>query len=68
MNKVVSIEKNLPHTVAELMCLRCFYRWIGAFPSELLLKDIVCPCCNRKGRVINTGQEMDEGIDDVGIG
>ena len=28
MNKVVPIEANMPHTVSEVMCVKCLTRWI----------------------------------------
>lgn len=64
MSKVVDINKNVPHEVAELMCVHCGYRWIGVFRSDTILKDIVCPKCDIEGFVIETGQilEYDEVI------
>ena len=62
MSKVVSIEKNLPHTLAELMCVSCLNRWVGAFPSEKWLDELECPHCFRTGFIINTGQKLDEKI------
>ena len=53
----ITIEGNLPHEVAELMCLKCHTRWIGVYPSETRLKDIECPC-GEIGYVIKTGQTL----------
>lgn len=44
--------------VAELICLKCKRRWIGVYPTTLLLKDIECTC-GEKGFVIKTGQSLD---------
>lgn len=59
MGTITDIEANLPHEVAELMCLKCLYRWIGVYPQETLLKDIECKC-GAIGYVIKTGQTIDE--------
>ena len=52
MSEIVSIEKNLPHTVAELMCVSCLSRWVGSFPSDKCLSDLECPHCFKKGFII----------------
>lgn len=51
------IEDNIEHEVSELICLKCFNRWIGVYPSELPLKDIECKC-GEGGYVIKTGQTL----------
>ena len=51
------IEDNIEHEVSELVCLKCFNRWIGVYPSELPLKDIECKC-GEVGYVIKTGQTL----------
>lgn len=53
------IEENTEHEVAELICLKCLNRWIGVYPSELLLKDIECKC-GEVGYVIKTGQTLSD--------
>ena len=59
MFKVIEIERNLPHEVCELMCLKCLNRWIGVYPQKVLLKDIECKC-GEIGYVIKTGQTLEE--------
>ena len=51
------IEDDTEYEVAELICLKCFDRWIGVYPSELPLKDIACKC-GEVGYVIKTGQTL----------
>lgn len=58
MSKIVNIEANEPHEVAELFCLNCHRRWIGVYPVKLQLKDIQCKC-GATGLVIKTGQTLD---------
>lgn len=58
-NKIVPIEKNLPHEVSEVICLKCYYRFMSVIPSGTLLKNIECGRCNQKGYVIKTGQDLD---------
>jgi hypothetical protein len=55
MNGIDEIEKNLPHTVSEVICVKCFKRWISVRLSGVWLKDLECPNCG-KGYVIETGQ------------
>ena len=59
MAKIQSIEENLPHEVAELICLNCHRRWIGVYPQKTLLKDLECKC-GAVGYVIKTGQTLSE--------
>ena len=58
---MIYIEENMEHEVAELMCVKCMYRWIGAFPSSVSLKEIECPC-GETGYVIKTGQTLPDDI------
>lgn len=60
MGKVIDINKDKPHIVSELICVKCGSRWIGTRPLETLLKNIECPSCNKDGGVIETGQDMEE--------
>jgi hypothetical protein len=57
------IEDNIEHEVSELICLKCFNRWIGVYPSELPLKDIECKC-GEVGYVIKTGQTLPDVHDE----
>ena len=59
MNGIDEIEKNLPHTVSEVICVKCFKRWIAVRPSDVLLKNLECPNCGQ-GYVIETGQPIEE--------
>lgn len=49
-----------PHTVAEAMCWKCGARWIAAFPSATLLKELECPGCHNAGHAFLTGQDIAE--------
>lgn len=60
MGKVIDINKNKPHIVSELICVKCSQRWIGVRPQETLLKNIECPVCKECGGAIETGQDMEE--------
>jgi hypothetical protein len=51
------IEKNLPHEVAELICLKCLHRYIGVYPKDTLLKKLECKC-GEVGYIIKTGQTI----------
>jgi len=52
--------KETPHTVAEIMCWKCGARWIAAYPSATLLKDLQCPGCHNAGHAFLTGQDISE--------
>jgi hypothetical protein len=54
------VDEHTPRIVGELMCVRCYHRWIGAWPEGLQLKDIHCPLCDRVGSTIMTGQYLDD--------
>ena len=60
MGKIISFRHKtyVEYEVAELICLKCKRRWIGVYPTTLLLKDIECTC-GKKGFVIKTGQSLD---------
>ncbi len=58
MGTISSIESNLPHEVAELICLKCLSRWIGVYPEKTPLKDLECKC-GAVGYVIKTGQTIE---------
>ena len=60
---MIFIEDNIEHEVSELICLKCFNRWIGVYPSELPLKDIECKC-GEVGYVIKTGQTLPDVPDE----
>lgn len=57
---LIDFESNLPHIVSEVICIRCRKRWISARPTEVLLKNLQCPKCKKKGYVIETGQIIKE--------
>lgn len=59
MSNIINIEANLPHTISEVICLKCLYKWISVRPIETRLKNIECPNCGR-GFVIEIGQSMEE--------
>ena len=60
---MIFIEDDIEHEVSELICLKCFNRWIGVYPSELPLKDIECKC-GEVGYVIKTGQTLPDVPDE----
>ncbi len=58
-------EEDEPHIVAEVMCVRCYKRWISVFPESTWLSQLECPQCHRQGYVIATGQAIsDEDMED----
>lgn len=54
--------------ISEVLCCKCFERWIAVRPSVTLLKDLECPRCKFTGAVVETGQELyyEEIEDDEG--
>lgn len=57
MGEIIPIEANLPHSTAEVICLKCLDRWIAVYPSDLWLKKLECEN-GHIGFVIKTGQEI----------
>jgi len=55
---VIPIEKNKPHKVSKVVCLKCLYMWLAVRPEETLLTDLECPNldCGCQGYVIETGE------------
>ena len=60
MAKIISVEKNMPHKVSEVICIMCKHRWLAVRPCMTLLKDIECPYCGMQGYTIETGEEIKE--------
>lgn len=60
MSDILSYEDNLPHKISEVICIRCKKRWVSVRPEEVLLKELQCPKCKKKGYVIETGEEINE--------
>lgn len=68
MKEVISLEDYLdrkiasePHEVSELICVRCFYRYIGVYHDNSLLRNMICPKCGQAGAIIKTGQSLQKG-------
>jgi heterodisulfide reductase subunit A-like polyferredoxin len=58
MGVIIDFDENIPHTVSEVICVKCGFRWISVRPSSVLLKKLECKNCGT-GYVIETGQEFD---------
>jgi hypothetical protein len=57
MGEIINIEENLPHSVSEVICLKCLDRWVAVYPTKLTLKELSC-VRKHKGFVIKTGQDI----------
>lgn len=44
------------HKVSQVICLKCFRRWISARPVETRLDELECPDCGLQGFAIETGE------------
>ena len=55
LGKVTPIEERMPHRTAEVICLRCMYRYQGVWPEATPMKNLECPNCERVGFIIGTG-------------
>ncbi len=60
MSEIIDIEANLPHSISEVICLKCLDRWIAVYPNNASnLKKFECK--NRHvGFIIKTGQEIND--------
>lgn len=56
MAKEFDINCLQPHTVSEVICVKCGYRWISVRPQKTRLKDLQCPSCKYQGYAIETGE------------
>jgi DNA-directed RNA polymerase subunit RPC12/RpoP len=56
--KVADIDARKPHSVSEVICVKCGKRWISVRPERTLLKHLRCENCG-KGYVIETGQVLE---------
>ena len=55
MGKIIDINNNIQHKVTEVICIKCYKRWIAVRPVNTKLKDLECPNCG-KGYAIETGE------------
>lgn len=55
---IESIDARKPHSVSEVICVKCGKRWVSVRPEGTLLKHLECVNCGR-GYVIETGQILD---------
>lgn len=53
------MPKSKQYEVSEVICVKCYKRWIAVRPRETLLKELECPNCGA-GYVINTGQPLND--------
>jgi Zn finger protein HypA/HybF involved in hydrogenase expression len=59
MSNITSIEKNLPHRVSEVICIKCYKRWISVRPATTKLIELYCPNCGINGVVIESGEVIE---------
>jgi len=57
-SNIVDINRNKPHKVSEVMCVRCNKRWVATRPLNTQLKDLECQSCG-KGFAVETGENLD---------
>lgn len=54
--EVVEIDSMRPHKTSEVICVRCYQRWIAVRPEDARLADLECPACHRQKYTIETGE------------
>ena len=54
----IDINNNIQHKISEVICIKCYKRWIAVRPVNTRLADLECPNCG-KGYVIETGEIID---------
>jgi len=59
MSQVIDINANEPHKVSEVICVHCGWRWIAVRHVKTRLKDLECPDCRNRGKVIETGEILE---------
>lgn len=55
------VESCLPHIVSEVICIKCYRRWIAVRPVGTLLKNLECNDCGA-GFVIETGEIIEDNM------
>ena len=65
MAKSVDIEEQMPHEVAEVICLKCLKRWIAVYPAKCYLSELECAGCGESGYVIKTGQTIENDKENI---
>jgi len=55
--KILKIDERRPHVVSELICVKCFKRWVGVRPEGVFLRDLECENCGA-GYAIETGERV----------
>ena len=58
-DKLLEKEAILPHVYSEVICVKCFHRYICVRSESVLLKDLECESCG-SGYIIETGQPMED--------
>jgi hypothetical protein len=51
-------EEKTPHKVSEVICVKCYHRFISVRPVNVLLKNLECEKCGA-GFIIETGENAD---------
>ena len=59
MAKIHEIVKDEPHTVSEVICIKCGRRWVAVRHCDVRLKQLECEMCGQ-GYVIETGENLDK--------
>ncbi len=42
--------------ISQVICLKCYRRWVAARPVETKLDELECPDCHGQGFAIETGE------------
>ncbi len=58
MADIIDIERDEPHTVREILCVKCLSRSLSVAHYDLWLRDIECGACGEIGYCIDTGQDV----------
>ncbi len=59
MGKIIDIAENTQHITQEVICVKCYARFIDVRPASTWLKDCECPGCGEIGFLIGTGQPLE---------
>lgn len=56
-DSILSSEKE-PFDVSEVICVKCWTRWLCVRPSCVFLSQLECAGCHETGGVIETGEDL----------
>jgi len=65
MPELIAFEEGLPHKVSETICVKCGYRSVDVRPVGVPLKRLECGGCHLQGFIVETGETVGFGDEEL---